>query len=418
MTERSKTSARFRHLPPTAIRVKRGDIWRGVASLFKPDDALARFRLAVIQQTGSPACYFIGSGRAALSIILLGLRRLSQSTEVGRIRSRVIIPAYSCPTMVQSVLKADLEPVLCDVSVHTLDLDRGKLESLIDDNVLAIVPAHLYGLAQDERDLVELGRQRGIWIVEDAAQAFGATLGGRMVGTWGDAGLYSMGRSKCIPAGHGGVIVAQEGVAAAIEDALHEAVGEGRPGGKDWAALAAFVGYGPATHPAGWWFISRSPLNPADEGMDFDTLPPVALRRLSAVHAGLGASIVERLDSVQAEARRNAGRLMAELAGFDFVTLPHVPPDAVPAFLRLPVVLDRQARADAVFDLLSRQGIGVSRSYWRTLPDLFSRVLPAGEENFPGAVRLATCLLTLPTHAYLRQGDFANIVHAFQAVED
>ncbi|RPI55249.1 MAG: hypothetical protein EHM56_05435, partial [Chloroflexi bacterium] len=389
MPDRSRTSARFRHLPPTAIRVKRADIWRGAASLLTPDDALAGFRLAVVQRTGSPACFLLGSGRAALAVILTGLRRLNRSGDGGAIRSRVIIPAYSCPTMVQSVLSAGLEPVLCDVSVKTLDLDRNRLERLIDDEVLAIVPAHLYGLAQDERDLLEVGRQRGIWIVEDAAQAFGATLAGRMVGTWGDAGLYSLGRSKCIPAGHGGVIVAQDRGASAIEGALHEAVGQGHPKGKDWAALAAFVVYGPATHPAGWWFIARSRFNPADEGMDLNTLPPLRIGALSAVHAGLGASVVERLESVQAQGRRNAARLMAELAEFPFVSLPHVSPDAVPAFLRLPVVLDRQERADRLFDELWRQGIGVSRSYWRTLPDLFSGVLQPGEESFPGAVRLA-----------------------------
>ncbi|NLF13594.1 MAG: hypothetical protein GX597_17570 [Anaerolineaceae bacterium] len=409
----SKTRARFRHLPPTALRVKPRDVWRGAASIVSPDDALARFRQAVLQQTGSPTCFLLGSGRAALTVILLGLRRLSG-------RTRVIIPAYSCPTMVQSVLRAGLEPVLCDVSVGTLDLDRNMLESLIAGEVLAIVPAHLYGLAQDERDLLELGRQRGIWIVEDAAQAFGATLAGRMVGTWGDAGLYSLGRSKCIPAGHGGVIVAQEAMAGPIEGALTETLGpravQDSRAGKGWGALAAFAAYAPATHPAGWWFIARSPLNPADEGMDLDTLPPVELRGLSAVHAGLGASILQRLESAQAEGRRNAERLMAELAGFPFVTLPRIPPEAVPAFLRLPVVLDRQERADRLFELLWQQGIGVSRSYWRTLPDLFSSVLQVSQEGFPGAMRLANCLLTLPTHAYLRDRDFATVVHAFRAV--
>jgi dTDP-4-amino-4,6-dideoxygalactose transaminase len=324
--------------------------------------------------------------------------------------------------MVQSVLAAGLEPILCDVSPRTLDLDREALEPLITDRVLAIVPAHLYGLAQDERDLLEIGRQHSIWIIEDAAQAYGATLQGRMVGTWGDAGLYSLGRSKCIPAGRGGVIVAQDGVAAAIGGAWQEAVGNGdghnnalAPEG--WAALAAFVGYGTATHPAGWWFIARSPLNPADAGMDVRALPPVAPRSLSAVHAGLGAAIVERLGPVQAEARRNAGRLMADLAEFDFLTVPYIPPDAVPAFLRLPVVIDREERASRLFDVLWQEGIGVSRSYWRSLPDLFSGMLGTDERHFPGAARLATCLLTLPTHSYLRDEDLTKIVDVFGFVD-
>jgi dTDP-4-amino-4,6-dideoxygalactose transaminase len=399
----------FRHLPPVALRVERQDVRAGLASIVKPDDALGRFRQSVVGQTGRANCYLLGSARAALTVILLGLRGLSK-------RSQVIVPAYSCPTMVQSVLRAGLEPVLCDVSTETLDLDREALRSLIGDDVLAIVPAHLYGLAQDERDLLEIGRQEGIWIVEDAAQAYGATVQGRMVGTWGDAGLYSLGRSKCIPAGHGGVIVAHEGLASAIERALQETITNGGAA-NDWAALAAFLGYVPATHPAGWWFVARSPVNPADEGMDADRLPPVALRPMSAVHAGLGASILERLGAVQADARRNAERLMVDLARFDFVRLPTVAPDAQPVFLRLPIILDRVERANRLFGLLWQQGIGISRSYWRSLPDLFAGVLGTDEEHFPGASRLAACLLTLPTHAYLRERDFIKIAHAFRAVD-
>ncbi|NIN99725.1 MAG: hypothetical protein GTO49_33095, partial [Anaerolineae bacterium] len=101
---------------------------------------------------------------------------------------------------------------------------------------------------------------------------FGATFQGRMVGTWGDAGLYSLGRSKCIPAGHGGVIVSQDRCASAISEAMQEAVAEGANWGFD--SLALFMGYGLATRPMGWWLVVRTPLNPADEGMDINALPP------------------------------------------------------------------------------------------------------------------------------------------------
>jgi hypothetical protein len=201
----------------------------------------------------------------------------------------------------------------------------------------------------------------------------------------------------------------------AIEGALKDAVVNGT--NHDWAALAAFVGYGVATRPTGWWFVARSPFNPADEGMDIRSLPPIDPDKMSAVHAALAASILERLGSLQASSRKNARRLIGHLDEFDFVTVPHVPADAEPVFLRLPVVIDRQERADRLFDLLWQQGIGVSRSYWRTLPDLFSGVLETDEQRFPGAVHLATCLLTLPTHAYLTDRDFLSIIQAFRAVE-
>jgi dTDP-4-amino-4,6-dideoxygalactose transaminase len=365
-----------------------------------------------MEQTGSPSCHLLGSGRVALAVILLGLKRLSN-------RSQVIIPAYSCPTVVQSVLKAGLKPVLCDVSPQTLDLDREMLGRLVGEDVLAIVATHLYGLAQDVRDLLAVGREHGIFVIEDAAQAFGATFQGRMVGTWGDAGLYSLGRSKCIPAGHGGVIVCQDRCAPAISELITAEVPEALAGRDGWdvSTLALFMGYGLATHPTGWWFVVRTPLNPADEGMDVNTLQPVRLHGISAVQAGLGASILDRLKSIQAISRHNARRLMAQLTEFGFVTLPQFPRDAEPVFLRLPFVVEGEERTNRLFDQLWREGIGVSRSYWRTLPDLFSGTLPADERDFPGASRLASCLLTLPTHTYLRDDDFARIASAFHSVD-
>lgn len=398
----------MRHLPPTAIQVEGSDLWHGLAAILNPQSALDRFRSVMMERTGSPNCYLVSSGRAALTLILLGLKRLSG-------RSRVVVPAYGCPTVLQAVLKAGLAPVLCDVSPQTLDLDRAALSRLISRDLLAVVPIHLYGLAQDVRDLVAIGQEYDFFVVEDAAQAFGATLCGRMVGNWGDAGLYSLGRGKCIPTGHGGVIVSQERCGPAISEAMRESVTEAARW--DIGSLALFLGYGLATRPRGWWFVVRTPLNPAGTGMEVEKLPFIRLGRLSAAQAGIGTSILARLAQIHATRRRNAWRLMAQLTEFDFVTLPEISPGAEPVFLRLPIVVEGKKRTNRLFDLLWREGIGVSRSYWRTLPDLFSGVLPSNGEEFPGASRLAACLLTLPTHSYLGEEDFARIAHAFQAVD-
>lgn len=397
----------LRHVPPTAVPVTGNDLWRGLTALMAPQHAPDRFRSAIVERTGSPHCYLVSSGRAALTLILLGLKRLSG-------RTRVVVPAYACPTVVQSVLKAGLEPVMCDVSPKTLDLDRAALEQLIDRDVLAIVPAHLYGWAQDVRDLISIGQENGFYVVEDAAQAFGAVLSGRLVGSWGDAGFYSLGRGKCVPVGHGGVIVSQERCAPAISEAIQDTAIE--PVRWDIASLILFAGYGLVTNPVAWWFAVRTPLNPAEEGMDIDTLHPIRLGVLSAVQAGIGASILARLDEIENARRENARRLLTLLGEFDFVTLPEIAPDAEPRFLRLPFVVKGEELANRLFDMLSGQGIGVSRSYLRTLPDLFSGVVPSNGQEFPGASSLASCLLTLPTHAYLREEDVARIAGTFHAV--
>lgn len=398
----------FRHLPPVVVPVEGSDLRGGLVAILNSRDAVARFRSRIMEWTGSSSCYLVSSGRAALTIILLGLKRLSG-------RSRVVVPAYGCPTVAQAVIEAGLEPVLCDVCPHTLDLDRAALSRLINSDLLAIVPVHLYGLAQDVTDLMTMGGEFDIFVVEDAAQAFGATLGGRMVGTSGDAGLYSLGRGKCLPTGHGGVIVSQERSAPAISEAIGHRVGEAARW--DIGSLVLFLGYGLATHPRGWWFVVRTRLDPARTVMDVQNLPPIRLRGLSAVQAGIGISMLERLAQIHETRRRNAQRLIVQLAAFDFVRLPEISPSAEPVFLRLPIVVDGEERANSLFNLLWRQGIGIGRPYRRTLADLFSHVLGSNGKDFPGALRLAACVLTLPTHSYLREGDFARIVQAFRAVD-
>lgn len=398
----------LRHLAPVAVPISRADLAAGFRALRHPNQALHDFRALIQTATSAAYCGLTASGRAALTLILLGLKT---STETHALTS-VIVPAYGCPTTVQSVLAAGLTPVFCDVDPETLDLDRTALHRLVETSGARIIIAtHLYGLAQDVRDL----RQMPVVVVEDAAQAFGAQLDGRMVGTWGDAGLYSLGRGKCLPAGHGGIIVAQAHIAEAIArvtsqrmtlDARHRTIA-------GLIGLTAYAVYGLATHPRGWWWVTRSPLNPAEAGMDINSLPTIRFKGLSPVSAGLGASILARVRTTVSIRRHNANRLMALVGDTPAVTAPHIPEGAEPAYLRMPLVAISATLRDRLYDDLYAHGIGVSRSYTRTLPDLYAHRLGSDEAAFPGARRLAQCLLTLPTHSYVDDTDFGIMSRIF-----
>jgi perosamine synthetase len=396
------------HLPPTAVPIELSDLRGGLMSLFDPQDALSRFHSLLAKHTASPNCFLVSSGRAALTVILLGLKRLDG-------RTKVVVPAYGCPTLPQAVLSAGLEPVLCDVCPDTLDLDPAGLMRLLYQDPLAIVQVHLFGLAQDVEPVLQVAREHDIFVIEDAAQALGATVRGRQVGTIGDAGLYSLGWGKCLPTGHGGVIISQKRCASAIAETMLDSVPPSPPW--DIRSLVLFFGYGLATHPRGWWFVTRSPLDPAREAADLQSLPPIILRGLSAVQAGIGSSLLGRLDHVQAIRRRNADLLMAELSDSDFVSFPEISKGAQPVFLRLPLVADGGARADRLVGLLSRRGIGAGRPYRTPLADLIADVCRLEDRNFPGASHLSSRLLTLPTHPYLGEDDIGRIVDAFRSLE-
>jgi perosamine synthetase len=398
----------FRHLPPTAVKVQFQDLRRGFLAALNEKGAMEDFRTALSRRTDNVNCYLAPSGRAGLALILMGLAKTDR-------RRKVIVPAYVCPTVVMSVVRAGLEPVFCDLSPQTLDLDREAMHQLIDPEVLAIVPAHLYGWAQDVRDIVELGKRENIFVIEDAAQAYGAKFDGRMVGNLADAGYYSLGRGKCIPVGHGGIIVARDHIAEKIKDMIDSMTLKAPS--FDFMSLALFFGYGLATQPKGWYLVSRTGLNPAEAGMDLTEIPPISFKGLSAAQAGIGTSILSRLEGIQATSARNARKLMERLAEFEFLKLPRIAPEAEPVFLRLPIILENEILANQVFHELSQVGIGVSRSYSRTLPDLYAQEFPAQVKVYPGAKKLADCLLTLPTHVYLQESDIERIVGVIKHIE-
>lgn len=397
----------FYHLPPTAVSIKGIDVKNALQALLDPKNASEQFTKALAHRTGNPNCFLTDSGRSALYIILLTIKNLSK-------RNKVIIPAYSCPTVVQAVLKAGLHPIFCDIEEETLGMDRGCLKVLIDEQTLAIVPTYLYGLPHDITDLIAIGHALGVFIIEDATQAFGAEMNGKLVGTIGDFGFYSMGRGKCIPTGHGGIIVTGDPFAAELDNTIKVTLTD--TAYPDLISFAGYLGYGLATTPFGWWFIVHSPLNPANSGMDPAKLPPIQPGQLSSSQAGIGASILNRLDQINTARLQNALVLTEIMCQLRFITRPQIQPYSQPVFLRFPFIVKDKVRADKLFRLLSKAGIGVSRSYTRTLPDIYSGRDSGSRIRYPMAEHFADCLLTLPTHR-LSNTDIVQIESAFSIID-
>jgi dTDP-4-amino-4,6-dideoxygalactose transaminase len=123
------------------------------------------------------------------------------------------------------------------------------------------------------------------------------------------------------------------------------------------------------------------------------------------------------LEQVQEISSRNARRLIEQLASFEFVKVPRIAPEAEPVFLRLPIILKTEKLAEEVFYRLSQIGIGISRSYSRSIPDLYAKEFPSNGKIYPGASGLAACLLTLPTHAYLHKNDIERIIKVLKSID-
>ena len=161
---------------------------------------VAAFEKEVSAYVGVAHGIGVASGTDAL---LLALRAL----EIGP-GDEVILPAYTFFATIGTVLHVGATPVLVDIDPQTYCIDVKQTRAKVTPATKAIIPVHLYGQAADMDALTEIARGHGLSIIEDNAQAFGATYKGRKTGALGDIGCLSFFPSKNLGGyGDGGMVV-------------------------------------------------------------------------------------------------------------------------------------------------------------------------------------------------------------------
>jgi dTDP-4-amino-4,6-dideoxygalactose transaminase len=119
----------------------------------------------------------------------------------------VITTPFTFIATAEAIIYVGATPVFVDINPGTFNMNPDLLESAITDNTRAVIPVHMFGQPVDMEPIVELCENRGIRIVEDCAQAFGALLRNRVVGSIGDTGCFSFFPSKNLGCyGDGGMI--------------------------------------------------------------------------------------------------------------------------------------------------------------------------------------------------------------------
>lgn len=158
------------------------------SSAFVLGEHAERFEHNFARYCGVRHCVGVGSGSAALTIALL-------AAGIGP-GDEVIIPAHTFVATALAVVQAQATVVFCDVQKDTGLIDPEAVAAAITSKTAAIVPVHLYGNPCDMESIASLARSHGLFVLEDAAQAHGASYKGRRVGCLGDAAAFSFYPSK------------------------------------------------------------------------------------------------------------------------------------------------------------------------------------------------------------------------------
>jgi len=119
----------------------------------------------------------------------------------------VIVPSFTFIATANVVKLVGADPVFADIERDTFGLDPASVESKITEETAAIIPVHVYGAPCRIHELSEIATENDLWLIEDAAEAFGATADGELVGTIGDIAALSFCQNKILPTGEGGAVI-------------------------------------------------------------------------------------------------------------------------------------------------------------------------------------------------------------------
>ena len=305
------------------------------------------------------------SGSAALEVAF-------QAAGIGP-GARVVTTPFSFVSSANAILRCGAVPVFADIDPRTFNLDPASVEDAVvrTPGTRAILAVHLYGLPCAMNALMDLARRHHLVVIEDAAQAHGATFRGRKVGTFGAAGAFSFYPSKNLTTGEGGMVVTDD---AGLAERAGMLVNVGQSSTYAYELLGSN-------------------------------------NRMTEMAAAIGIGQLGGLDERNAMRRHNAARLSAGLRDLDWLVLPHEPADCVHVYhqytLRVPRARDRLARH------LADCGIG-TRVYYPTPihhSPLYRR-LGYGEARCPQAEHAAAEVLSIPVHPAVGEQGIRRIVEA------
>ena len=325
--------------------------------------AVADFEQAFARSCGRAYCIGLASGLDAIRLALSAL-------DVGP-GDEVIVPAMTFVATFEAVAQVGATPVPVDVGEDDCCLAPDLAGAAVTERTKAIVPVHLYGQMADMRALGEIAQRHGLRIVEDAAQAHGATRDGLHAGACGDAGAFSFYPSKNLGAmGDAGALVTNDGLLDARVRALreHGQTGKYRSDYMGWTS------------------------------------------RLDAFQAVVLSHKLPLLEGWN-EQRRSAARAYGEaLHGTGDVRTPETVAGAVHVWHLYTI---RTADPDALAVHLDEQGISSGRHY--PDPPHLSQAfawLGHGAGSFPVAEAIARETLSLPLFPGITEGQIAHVASA------
>ncbi len=382
------------------------------------EDALVRrFEEAFARRIGARHGIMVPSARYGLVLLVRALG-LQPGDEV-------IVPALTFFAIPAVLLAEGIKVVPVDVGLHTHVLDSGAFERAVTPRTKAVVPTHLFGTPCDMPRIREIADRHGVTVIEDCAQATGASVRGRAVGSFGHAAYYTFGLTKNMTTLSGAMVTTDDD---GVADRVRAAMAGGQPAPLQRSVKEALTGTAMmvATHPWVYPFtvhpaivlgnrLGKDPIHErfGEAERRWDTIPD-AWRdaRPRGVQAAVGLRQLARLDRLNGARAANGRHLDEHLAHVPGLEVPEYPDGAEPIYMSFVV---HHERREALASALRSRGVDTTIGYMANIADhpLFPEI--RDPEACPDAGRAFRMLLHLPVHPNLTRPDLDHMVEAVRA---
>ena len=302
----------------------------------------------------------------------------------------VVVPVNTFVATANVVRWRGAEPVFCDAGEDG-EIDPVKLANILEtnENVKCVIPAHIYGFPCNMKVISRLTKKHGVRMIEDCAQAHGATFGDKKVGSFGDAGCFSFYATKNMTTGEGGMLVTSN---------------------KKVQKRALFMRNHcqtktPTEKAADWHY------DVTDLGFNF---------RMSEIEAAIGLTQIKKLDLITKYRRELAGKYKKALEEIEGIKMLHDPGDrlchGVFHLLEVKVEKPYPLTRDELYSHLRKRGI-ITGVHYIPLHNFsyYRRTTKYKKGDFPCAEALFSKILSLPMFPFMTEQEFQTIIEALKA---
>jgi len=277
----------------------------------------------------------------------------------------VVVPSFTYIASVNAIKYVGAEPVFVDSDESTWNLDVSSLDGLITEKTKAIMAVHLYGNPCDMSSLRKLCNDRGLFLIEDVAEALGSTYDGKFLGTFGDVASFSFFGNKTITTGEGGMVVSNN------KETIDKVASLKNQGASDKKYWYEEIGYN---------------------------------YRMTNICAAIGLSQVEQIESILKRKKDLANLYHEELKDCP-LEFQKIQTNGVSSYWLISILVEGKEIRDDLYNFLNKSGVETRPLFYpaHTMP-MFN-----ANGSFPVAQNLSNTGLNLPSFPDLSNDDVAKI---------